>query len=177
MRSKERLRSALEHKAPDRVPIDFGSTAVTGMHVSSVAALREYYDLEKQPVKVSEPYLMLGLVEDDLKDAMGIDVDGVFGRRNLFGFVNENWKEWRLPDGLEVLVSGHFATTTDINGDIFAYPEGDLTAPPSGKMPKDGYFFDAIIRQPPIDDDKLNVEDNLEEFRPVSDEGIADFKR
>jgi uroporphyrinogen-III decarboxylase len=39
-------------------------------------------------------------------------------------------------------------------------------------MPKGGYYFDAIIRQQPIDDDKLNVEDNLEEFGPVSDAEI-----
>ena len=30
--------------------------------------------------------------------------------------------------------------------------------PPSGKMPKGGYYFDAIVRQPPIDDDDLNVD-------------------
>jgi uroporphyrinogen-III decarboxylase len=36
-------------------------------------------------------------------------------------------------------------------------------------MPADGYFFDSIIRQQPIDDAALNVEDNLEEFGPISD--------
>ena len=86
----------LRRHAPDRVPIDFGSTAVTGMHVSCVAALRDYYSLERRPVKVHEPYQMLGMVEDDLKDAMGIDTEGVFPRKTLFGFCNEGWKEWRF---------------------------------------------------------------------------------
>ena len=36
-------------------------------------------------------------------------------------------------------------------------------------MPKGGFYFDTIVRQEPIDDDKLNVEDNLEEFGPISD--------
>ncbi len=57
------------------------------------------------------------------------------------------------------------------------YPEGDKSAPPSGRMPKGGWYFDAIVRQPPIDEDNLNVEDNLEEFSPVSDEELNYFKR
>jgi hypothetical protein len=36
-------------------------------------------------------------------------------------------------------------------------------------MPKGGFYFDAIIRQPPFDDSQLNVEDNLEEFGPVTE--------
>jgi hypothetical protein len=40
--SRERLMTTLNHKQPDRVPIDFGGTSVTGMHVSCVAALRDY---------------------------------------------------------------------------------------------------------------------------------------
>ena len=39
--SRERLMTTLNHKQPDRIPIDFGGTAVTGMHVSCVAGLRE----------------------------------------------------------------------------------------------------------------------------------------
>ena len=75
--SRERVRAALNHQAPDRVPLDFGATAVTGIHVSCIAALREFYGLERKPVKVHEPYQMLGWIDDDLADVMGIDVAGV----------------------------------------------------------------------------------------------------
>ena len=53
------------------------------------------------------------------------------------------------------------------------YPEGDRAAPPSGHMPAGGYYFDTIIRQEPIDDARLNPEDNLEEFGPISDDDLA----
>jgi hypothetical protein len=43
-------------------------------------------------------------------------------------------------------------------------------------MPKGGFYFDAIVRQPPIDDDHLNVEDNLEEFAPIAESELAHFK-
>jgi uroporphyrinogen-III decarboxylase len=176
MTSRERVAAAVRHEQPDRVPIDFGSTSVTGIHVSCVAELRDFYGVEKRPVKVHEPYQMLGLLEEDLKQAMGLDVDGVFRRKTLFGFPTRHWKPWRTHQGLEVLVPGGFNTRTDSNGDTLIYPEGDMTVPPSGRMPKDGFFFDAIIRQPPIDEDRLNPEDNLEEFQPVSDEDVASIR-
>ena len=177
MTLKERVITSLNHSQPDAVPVDFGSTAVTGIHVNVVAALRDYYGLEKRPVKVHEPYQMLGWVDEDLKQAIGVDVEGVFPPETIFGFRNENWKPWRLPNGLEVLVSEHFRTTVDESGDTLIYPKGDTSAPPSGRMPKDGYFFDTIIRQEPIDESRLNPEDNLEEFGPISDEDLAYFAR
>ncbi len=176
MESKKRLQDALNHRQPDRVPIDFDGTPVTGMHVTCVAALRDYYGLEKRPVKVYEPYQMLGLIEDDLKEIIGVDTIQISGRNTMFGFPNEDWKEWRLDSGLEVLVSRHFNITEDEQGNKYIYPGGDTTVPPSGKMPKGGYYFDAIIRQEEFDEDNLNPEDNLEEFNPISDEDLLYFK-
>lgn len=176
MTSRERVLAALDHREPDRLPIDFGSTSVTGIHVSCVDALRRHFGLAPGPVKVHEPYQMLGLVEPDLQQAMGLDTDGVMARKTMFGFANRNWKEWRMPDGLEVLVSEDFRTTTGDTGDILIYPEGDTSAPPSGRMPSDGYFFDTIIRQQPFDEETLNPEDNLEEFGPIPDEDLAHLK-
>ncbi|HUJ22146.1 MAG TPA: uroporphyrinogen decarboxylase family protein [Bryobacteraceae bacterium] len=177
MTSRERVLAALSHREPDRVPIDFGSTGVTGIHVSCIAALRRHFGLEKRLVKAYEPYQMLGIVDEDLKQAMGIDVEGVSRPKTLFGYRNRDWKPWRMPDGLEVLVSEEFRTTTDTNGDILIYPEGDWSAPPSGRMPKDGYFFDTIIRQEPIVEEELDPEDNLEEFQPLSDVDLEDLRQ
>jgi len=173
--SRDRVLATLGHLEPDAVPVDFGGTPVTGIHVSCVAALRNHYGLEPSPVKVHEPYQMLGLVEDDLKQAMGIDVEGIPGRGTLFGFRNDDWKSWKMPDGLEVLVSVDFNTSSDTNGDILIHPEGDLSAPPSGRMPQGGYFFDTIIRQGEIDEDRLDPSDNLEEFSPIGDRDLEEL--
>ena len=168
MTSRERVLAGLAHHQPDGVPVDFGATAVTGIHVMAVAALRDFYGLEKRPVKVYEPYQMLGIIDEDLKRVMGVDVEGVPAPETLFGFRNENWKPWRLDNGLEVLVSEHFRTTRTPNGDTLIYPKGDMSVPPSGRLPKDGFYFDTIIRQDPIDESRLAPEDNLEEFGPIS---------
>jgi hypothetical protein len=175
-RSRERLITTLGHKEPDRIPIDFGGSAVTGIHASCVAALREYYGLEKRPVRIHEPFQMLGLVEEDLSDAMGLDVVGVFSRKTMFGFPAERWKSWSL-NGQEVLVPGDFNVSTDAKGDTLIYPEGDMSAPASGRMPLGGYFFDCIVRQESFNEDDLNPEDNMEEFGLLSTEDLDHLER
>jgi hypothetical protein len=170
--SREIVLEALAQREPARLPVDFGATTVSGMHVSCVAALREYFGLERRPVKVIETGQMLGLIEEDLKQAIGIDTEGVVRRRTKFGYMNEKWKPWRL-NGLEVLVGGGFETSIDTNGDTLIYPQGDRTAAPSGRMPKDGQFFDAIIRQNHFDENHLNPEDNCEEFAELTEEEVA----
>ena len=177
MQSRERVLSALAHREPDRIPIDFGSTPVTGIHASVVAALREHYGLERRPVKVHEPYQMLALVEDDLQQALGIDTDGVFARDTLFGFPNEGWRPWRTPWGQELLVSEQFRTTQEPSGDVLIHPQGDVAAKASGRMPASGYFFDAIVRQPPLDENRLDPEDNMEEFQPIAEQALAHLRR
>ena len=173
--SRERLETALNHRQPDRIPVDFNGTAVTGMHVKCVIGLREHYGLANRLVKVHEPYQMLGWIDDDLQTALGLDVEGVYGPETMFGFRNENWKPWRMDDGTEVLVSENFRVTRDANGDTLIYPKGDIAAPPSGRLPKNGFFFDTIVRQGPIDETKLDPKDNLEEFGPVSDAALDHF--
>jgi hypothetical protein len=176
MTSRERLIATLSHRQPDRVCVDFGATAVTGIYAGTVARLREAVLGEKDyRVKVIEPYQMLGEIDPKLRDALGIDVAGVPGRKTLFGFENADWKPFTLFDGTPVLVPGNFNVTEDADGSLLIYPEGDTSVPPSGRMPKGGLYFDAIIRQPPVVDEKLNPDDNLEEFRDLADAEVRDF--
>lgn len=176
--SRERVGAALNHREADRVPLDLGASAVTGMHVTSVYHLRQGLGLDAPgtPVKVVEPYQMLGEIAPDLMDALGVDVVGLGGPRTMFGFRNERWREWALHDGTPVLVPEGFNTELEPDGSLLMYPEGDKSAPPSGHMPKDGYYFDTIVRQPPVDDATLDVEDNLQEFGEITDDDLAWFK-
>jgi len=170
--SAQLVRTTLRHEQPGRVPIDFGGTFVSSIHVSCVAELRRHFGLGDAPVRVTDPGQMLGEIDEPLKAILGIDTEGVVRRNGRFGFPNTDWKPWRMPDGLEILVPGGFNVTYDENGDVLMYPQSDLSAPPSARMPSDGYFFDGIVRQQPIDEEKLNPADNLEEFGPISDDEI-----
>jgi hypothetical protein len=179
MTSRERVSLALQHKEADRVPLDLGATTVTGMHVSAVYKLRQALALDPPgtPVKVVEPLQMLGEVKLDLVEALGTDTVRLAGTGTSFGFKLEGWKEWRTLDGTPALVPEGFNTIPEPNGDLLMYPQGDRAAQPSGRMPKGGLYFDPIFRQPPIDDDNLNVEDNLEEFGPISDTELSHLFR
>ena len=177
MNSKERLQAALAHRQPDRVPVDFGGTAVTGIHAAALTRLRLAVIGDKSwRVKVIEPYQMLGEVDGELADALGIDVAGLMTRNTLFGFENRGFKPFTLFDGTEVLVPEDFRTRADANGDLLIYPAGDTTVPPSGRMVKGYHFFDTIIRQPPVDDARLNVADNTEEFAVLTAEDLAWYR-
>jgi len=177
MTSRERVEKAINHQKPDRIPLDLGSTPVTGMTASSVWKLRHALGLKDERIKVVEPYQMLGEIADDLKESLGVDCVELRRTKNLFGFENKDWKSWELFDGTPVLVPGNFNTQPDEKGDILMYPEGDRTAPPSARMPKDGFYFDSIVRQPPIDEAKLMVEDNLEEFQIITDKELEYYRK
>jgi len=95
----------------------------------------------------------------------------------MFGYRAEGWVEWTTFRGTPVLVPEAFNTDPEPNGDLLQYPEGDKSLPPSGRMPAGGWYFDAIIRQEPIDDERLDVADNLEEFGPISEADLAHLGR
>lgn len=174
MTYRERILRVLNHELPDRVPCDFGGSPVTGMHVSVVYALRQSLGLDAPgtPVKVTDPFQMLGQLQPDLLDALDIDTVELAGTGTFFGFKRTNWKTWTTFDGTPVLVPGDFNTEPNDDGSIAMYPEGDRTAKPSGLMPKGGYYFDNVMRAKPVDWDDLKVEDNIEEFALLSDDDL-----
>ena len=173
--SRQRVLDALAHKQPDQVPVDFGSTSVTGIHVSCVAALRDHFGLEKRPVKVHEPFQMLGLLDEDLKQVLGIDVEGVFRRRDDVRLREQGLEDRGISTVLKCLSPGMFNTTVGENGDILIYPAGR----PVGRAERADAQGISLLRRdhPPditFDDDHLNVEDNVEEFQPLDESDLAD---
>ena len=178
MTSRERVVAALNHQTPDRVPIDLGACGQTGMQVSVVYKLRQALKLDPPgtPVKVTCVFQMLGEIKPDLLAAVGGDVVGVGLPYTMFGAKVEDWKEWTTFDGTPVLIPTSFNTKPSANGDLLQYPQGDETVPPCAKMPKDGFYCDSIVRQDPIDEDKLDPMDNCEEFRLLGDDDLALLK-
>lgn len=164
MQSRKNFLKTLNHEEPDQLVVDLGATPVTGIHVKIVEDLREYFGLNKKPVRVTEPYQMLGEVEPDLVEAMQLDVIGISPPSDMFGNRMESWKPYRTPWGQEVLVPGSFHVKLDEQGDTWIYPQGDPSVAPCAKMPASGFFFDAVNRQGVLDETNLDPEDNVEEF-------------
>lgn len=177
MTSKERLQTVLSHKDADRIALDFGATTVTGLHCIIVEKLREYYGLERRPVRIIDPFQMLGEVDDELLDLIGIDTIGIWGRKNMFDIDETRLHEQITPWGQTVLIAEDINLTPDEEGDVYIYAGGDCSRPPSAVMPDGCYFVNAIERQKMIDDDNLNPEDNLEEFGYITNEDVNFLKQ
>lgn len=177
MTGKEKLKAALNHEeAP--VLFDIGGMNTTGMHCIVMEKLRDYYGLEKRPVKIIEPSQLLGQVEDDLKEVLGVETELIWGSRNCYGFKSEDQlKEWTTPWGQTVLVPEEFTTSVDEKGDTLIYACADTNYPAAGRMPKEGVYFDNEDRAPEYDEDDYDINDNLEEFFLFSDDEIAWLKK
>lgn len=179
--SRKRFLKTLNHQQPDQVVVDFGGQPCSTMHVSCVAALRNYYGLEKHPVKLVDPFSMTGEIEPDLLACLGVDTQCVPPYYTTFGIRNGDiagWKEWRMHDGTVLLVSKEFTVRDDGQGGYYTYPGGDTSVNPTGHMPANGFYFDAVIPQEELDlDGELNVEDNLEEFQLLSEEELEYYRR
>lgn len=159
MNSRERVKRAINHQETDRIPLDLGSTLVTGIQASTYAKLRQALGLKDKFVKIADPYQMLGEVEPEVIEKLGIDTIGLWLPTNMFGFKNENWKPWKLYDGTKVLVPEKFTTNKDDEGNIYLYPQGDTLVAPCAKMPREGFYFDVLVRQEPLNEGNLNPED------------------
>ena len=137
MTSRERVRLSINHIEPDRVPIDIGGTGFTGIAASTMHYLRKYLNLEQKLVKVAEPFSMVGITEDDLRQYFNVDVIGLPTPETRFGYNNTKWGKWENKiNGVDILVDEKFRTKRDTNGDILAYPKTMLKQSQVEECPK-----------------------------------------
>jgi hypothetical protein len=172
---RKRLDNTLHHRDPGKVVVDMGSTSITGINANALAALRDALGLEKRPVKIYEPLQFLGIVEEDLREALGLCVAEVTNDYTVFGYKNKNWKPWKMPTGLEVLVGDDFITTVDEKtGYTYIHPQGDRNAPPSGRMPPNGFYFDNVFHTfKEFDEDNFDGRDDFaEDYKVYTDEQL-----
>ncbi len=119
--SRERLLTTLAHREPDRIPYDLGSTQVTGIHVVAYQRLRDYLGLPPVAPVVCDEIQQLALPDDDVIQALGVDVRGLFPLNSHNWNVvpveaGEYWQyldEWGIthlrprPDGLYFSAARH----------------------------------------------------------------------
>ena len=91
--SRERLLHTLAHQEPDRVPLDLGSTQVTGIHMIAYHHLREVLGLPPVEAQVCDSIQGLALPNPDVIECLGVDV------RGLFPLNSHNWRIAEQEDG------------------------------------------------------------------------------
>jgi uroporphyrinogen decarboxylase len=93
MDSRERLLTALDHREPDRVPLDLGATQVTGIQRDVYGGLRQSLGLPAIEPTICDYIQGLALPDDDLVAKLSVDV------RGLFPLNSHNWNVDEHPEG------------------------------------------------------------------------------
>ncbi|MBP8130889.1 MAG: methyltransferase [Candidatus Hydrogenedentes bacterium] len=101
MTSRERVLAALNHREPDRVPVDLSGHRSSGIMAMAYPKLRAALGLEPRPVRVYDPVQQLAVVDEDVLERFGIDTIEL-GR--AFAVEDKDWAEWTLPDGTPCLM-------------------------------------------------------------------------
>ena len=96
MTSRERVLTALNHREPDRVPVDLSGHRSSGISALLYPRLRETLGLPPAPVRVYDPIQQLAIVDEDVLERFGVDTLEL-GRGFAAG--ERHWREWPLPDG------------------------------------------------------------------------------
>jgi len=132
MTPRERVLAALNHREPDRVPIDFSGHRSSGIAAIAYPKLREFLGLPPRPIRVYDVIQQLAIVDEDVLDRFHVDTIEL-GRG--FALDEKSWSPWTLPDGTPCLVPAWTRIERDDgcwmirskSGRIFAHmPEGTL---------------------------------------------------
>jgi uroporphyrinogen decarboxylase len=96
MTSRERVLKALRHEETDRIPIDFGGMASTGIMAIAYERLKEYLGITGGQTRVFDIGQQLAEVEPVILSRFGVDVISL---ENSMGEAQPGlWKPWKLPN-------------------------------------------------------------------------------
>jgi len=125
--SLDRIKLALEHKEPDRIPFDIGGAEVAGININTLRRLKKYLGLDEN-VKLWDKITQLAIMDDDLIEKLRIDVKNVgpnpplksklaqdLGQQgNRYLLIDEFGITWQMP-----VKNGHFY-------DLFKFPLANI---------------------------------------------------
>ncbi|NLE45557.1 MAG: methyltransferase, partial [Chloroflexi bacterium] len=94
--SRERVMLAVDHREPDRVPIDLGGHRSSGIMAIAYGRLKQYLGISTGDIYVYDFVQQLAIIEDEILDHYGVDTIGL-GRG--FALTPADWHTWVLPDG------------------------------------------------------------------------------
>ena len=175
MTSRQRILETINHRQPDRVPVDLGATGQTGMNASTLYRLRKALGLEEHPIEISEIFQLLGKVDPDMMQYAGADVIGLNNPSNMFGVPDGPLKPFRMPDGTPTLIAQGNEYDVAEDGSVYMYPQGNRSVGPSGHTPAGGSFFDNINRAPEFDEDDLTPAEDFKDDFGILDDATARY--
>ncbi|UCF99928.1 MAG: hypothetical protein JSV89_10425 [Spirochaetaceae bacterium] len=119
---RERVLAAINHREPDRLPVDLGGSIVTGINAMAYARLKRHLaaqglEFAADTVRVTSIILLLAEVEREFVDLWGIDVLPLDRYCAAPGVpLSGRWKAHPLPDGSPALFPADFHPLIEEDG-------------------------------------------------------------
>ncbi len=166
---------ALDHKEGDRVPIDFGSTQMTGIMAVAYRGLRDILGMKEEEIKVYDVQQQLALISNDILKRFGVDVLGVKPEEP------GGWKAgYKMTDGHDALFPEDYSPELQANGSkvlrqavgYFGYNYNHYV---TMRMPKDGYYYDLSYQPLKEARNKKDI-DKLKWFWELTDSNLDRFE-
>jgi len=136
MNSRDRLLLSINHKQPDKVPIDLGSSTVTGISAIAYNNLKKYLKIERT-TRVFDVVQQLAHVDMEIIDLFGVDALDI----NRLSVENNDWYEVTLADGSKAEYPTWFLP---IKADDGSWYTKDKDGTVLSKMPIGASFFDQM---------------------------------
>jgi uroporphyrinogen decarboxylase len=129
--------TALDHREPDRVPLDLGGTESSSMTAAAYNALKRHLALP-EGCRVFDPIQHIVLIEDAIRERFGIATYPIVAEP-------ARWRPGRLPDGSPCQLPEGWRTEVRADGSEEAIgPRGNVIA----RRAASGHHFDRV--NPPL---------------------------
>ncbi len=99
MTSRERVLNTLNHKEPDKIPIDIGGMGSTGIMAIAYNKLKQELGFDENPTKMLDINQQLAIPGKEILDHFEADVISL---ESSYLQNDKQWKEWQLPDNSKV---------------------------------------------------------------------------
>ena len=159
MTSRERVRKAINHEVPDRVPVDVG--AFTNIHVDQYCNICRHLGIEQLylPPRVNQIFDYHAAPDIPVLNWFGSDFVNLYNPFDMFGHDIHDMHIWKNHSGNDILISSDIQPEKDERGySVVRNAEGKVVI----EMATDGVYFDRPILTSGSDDIEFA---DLKEFR------------
>lgn len=106
---EQRIKRTLEHKEPDRIPFDLGSTLVTGITTGVYKKLLAYIGIRKEDILIVDPIQQLVHIHEEVLERLKVDTTGLtpnspstwklrIQEEGNYKYFTDEWGiKWRMP--------------------------------------------------------------------------------
>jgi uroporphyrinogen decarboxylase len=132
MHSRERVKTVFEHREPDRVPIDLGSTSPSTISAIAYIKLCKHLNIQCD-CRMVDMLQQVVHIDESIRERFHVDLKGIFPQV-------ERWRDEKLADGSICGVPDAWRPVTLPDGSKIVYDGDNIVF----KMPYNGYYYDHV---------------------------------